>query len=408
MALNWTVPINLTSSLFSDSFSRVAFAPDRSVYVLFNRTPSPNNALYLLKRNRAGLWLDLQRVDNLAADSVQVDPNVNAPHGAGGEPGLQVDAAGNVHIVWIQKGFGSSPLQYSAVYRKFAFDGVNDYGTPQDKIVVANRSVAVQTVSMAVDPNDETVWFSFSADSDTLYSTYKLEGDTPGTELDTNRIDSFFTNPVSHTVRHSEHGLWVDKQSAVHAAWILTGDDEINYTYRLAGDPKTSTENPFTKNFRAAELAVPALASALENRFKISLFARGLGDVSFQFQLNLTTSDECWLARRSQIGGEWTLTRVDDTGVSNNAEAGHVLGTPSEGSLLSVHVVNGDPNSGLYYGTIVDDTLEVNLAFGFTVAGGRSASFEHGAARLYPRTPRDLGYFNTRIGEAVVVYSKGT
>lgn len=407
--LEWTDPFRVTANAYDEYGTRVAYGPDRSLYVLYVRNTVGSDGLFVRRRKKDGTWLDEYRLDYLPdVDSVLIDPNVNPLFVTGGYPCMEVDADGNLHVTYLQSGYGGTPAFTSIVYRQLQFVDGQDYGDPLDKIVYYQGATITYAV-MSRSPLDGTIWLAFTEGGDP-FCAYILADDAPGTVLDatspttTRSYEPWIWNTGSLGTSgvKSEAGIFADRLGGVHAAFVSDPDEEINYVYRGPGDTMETSSL-----FREAIQAVDPEPTAGDDRTNITVYARRESDVYVGYRRDLGSGNsQCWHARRKPGASTFSPVRLDDPAVSGAHSQPVVAGTDLPGQALSSHAVTGSSSvGGIYYSYQEDEawTIAQAAARESVVKPIQDASL---VIRRFGRSPFTMGMINPRAAEAAVVWAQ--
>lgn len=410
--LTWTDPERVTNDSYENYQSQVAYAPDRSIVVLYNRNTAGSDGLFLKRRTRDKEWLQEFQVDYLPdVDSVLLDADVNAISGFGSEPWLHVDGDGNIHLMYTQTGYAPSTGVSSIVYRKISFAEGEDYGTPSDKIVLVHGADVVDFAA-CYNPFDGNIYVAFNSASRAWFA-YFNEGLAPGTILST--LTSYgwkYAPPIWDTSAGTQlstanqiknrPAIWADRSGGVHAAFITTGDDEVNYFYR----PPSSTVD-YREIFGTPELAQEALGLAADNRDELSIFARGQSDLYIAYRLTVSASgNQAWYIRRKPGVSGFVATAVTGYGGgAGDPEVPWVVGTETKGQAVLTFGLDGSPEEGLHYRYFQDDVIDGGLIQARSNTSKPLTSLRP-AIRFYPKSPYELGYVNPRVGEVALVFTQ--
>lgn len=418
MPLTFGDVFKVTENADTDYNADVAYAPDRSVWVLYTRTSFAvgKQGLYLRKRKRNKTWLDEIRVDYFVTDSVAVDADVNLPENSGtAGRNIWVDGAGDVHIAWVQAGRGTTPANRTICYRRLQNNGNEDsYGTPTDVYFRDSAAGAVlQAISMAVSPVDGTVWFASVLSSGTLpVVTYKNATESSLT-LPSDRDETPpFVNSGTQTSATENTTIYADREGGIHVGYFEANSTNwaVTYAYRAHGDPKRTA--PGVTSLRTPELVIGSTGSLGITRAFLNIVARNSSDVRVCYLLvNTGTNHVVWVSSHTRPGGPWTHTQISD-GTSSQRWTMSIDQQSAVGYAVTIWGQHSG-TSGLYYAEEFGGTWAAQaLGVAGTVSGVRTfnsfgdVSSQRCRFRSFARTPYQLGFFNPVVGQLVTVWTQ--
>lgn len=416
MPLTFGEVFKVTDNGDTDSNGDVAYAPDRSVWVYYTRTSFAANrtGLYLRKRKRNKQWLDEIRVDTMTGDTAPVDADANPPENPNGNRTVFVDGNGDVHLAWVQTGRAGSANR-TICYRKLSNDGDEDsYGTPSDVYFRDPTAGGIgQTIALAVDPIDKTIWFAYFITAGSLPGIfYKNEVESALTLPSGREQGMSFVNGGTVTSATAGPAIEADPNGGIHVAYFeaQASNWAIDYAYRAHGDLK-KTAAP-ESSFRNPQLVAGSTGAAAETRNHLSIMARGEADVRIGFEYLFTgTNHDIYIVARTQPGGPWASTKISD-GTSVQRWALSIEGQAAPGYALAIWTQH-PATSGLYYSEERAGSWSAQaLGVLGTVAGVRTlnsfgdVSSQKCRFRTFARTPFQLGFQNPVVGQVVTVWSQ--
>lgn len=246
-----TVPVNATPERIAadgENRPKIAFAPDGTIYVSYTRhLDEPFAGHVRLSRSTDG--------GRTFAEPVTV--NTDSAHISHRFDALQVDARGNVHLLWLDKRDQAAARSRGETYAGAAlYHAVASAGAPRPKIEhrLADHSCECCRLALALDTDGTPVvlWRHVFGSNVRDHALLRLDGGSP---LQRVTNDGWAIDACPH------HGpaLAIDAEGVYHIAWFTGANGRAGLYYARSTDRGANWSKPLAVGNPRAQAAHPYL-----------------------------------------------------------------------------------------------------------------------------------------------------